>query len=70
MVCVHLRIAEYSVPFLVTVTVTLTIDSISRKMVSVAHILHYLRKESKMWFADASWDGDVLRTIFWSLRPC
>ena len=49
------------------VTVTLTSDLVFRKIVSIAYLLYYLRKESQIWCVDASWNVEVLRTIIGSL---
>ena len=46
---------------------TLTCDLISRIIVSVAYLLHYLRKESKILCVDASWDDRVSSAILGSL---
>ena len=37
------------------------------RLVSGAYLLYSSRQESQIWFVDASWDGGVLCTIFWSL---
>ena len=49
------------------VTVTLTSDLVSRKIVSIAYLLYYFREESQIWCVDASWDVEVSRTIIGSL---
>ena len=46
---------------------TLTIDLVSGKTVSGVYLLQYLKKETKIWLMDVSWDGGVSHTIFWSL---
>ena len=56
-----------SVSFHFGVTVTLTCDLISSTVVSVAYLLHYLRKESQIWCVGASWDGRVSCIISGSL---
>ena len=45
------------------------VDLVSRLIVSGAYLLYYLKKESQIWYVDASLNGDMLRTIFRSLRP-
>ena len=49
--------------FRVTVTYTVTSDLVFRKIVSIAYLLYYLRKESQIWCVDASWNEEVSRTI-------
>ena len=49
------------------VTVTLTSDLVFRIIMSRAHLLSYLRKESQIWCVDAFWDDEVSRTIIKSL---
>ena len=53
--------------FRVTVTLILTSDLVFKIIVSGAYLLYYLRKESKFWCVDASWDDKVSHTIIGSL---
>ena len=43
------------------------LDLVLRTIVSGVYILYYLRKESKIWCVDASWDNKVSHTIIGSL---
>ena len=50
--------------FVFWVTVTLTSDLNSRKIVSGANRLYYLRQESHIWYVDTPWDPEVSDTVF------
>ena len=41
----------------------MTSDQVYIIIVSGAYLLHDLRKEAKIWFVGASWDGGVSPTI-------
>ena len=51
----------------VTVTLNLTYDLVFRIIMSGEYLLYYLRYESQIWCVNASWDGEVSRTIIGSL---
>ena len=40
------------------------LDLVFRIIVSVAHLLYYLRKKSQIWLVDASWDDEVRVPFF------
>ena len=51
----------------VTVTLNLAYDLVFRIIMSGEYLLYYLRYESQIWCVNASWDGEVSRTIIRSL---
>ena len=63
----QLGMVKCRVPYLVTVTLTLTSDLVLRSIVFGAYFLYYLRQESQIWWVDASLDDGVPRTIIRSL---
>ena len=52
------------------ILVHLTLDLITRIIVSRAYRLHSLRYESKIWRVGASLDGDMLHTILVTVILC
>ena len=57
----------WSLTYYFLATVTLTSDLVLIIIVSGAYLLYYLRRESQIWCVNASWDGLVSCTIYWSL---
>ena len=47
----------WSLTYYFLATVTLTSDLVLVIIVSGAYLLYYLRRESKIWCMNASWDG-------------
>ena len=48
---------------MITVTLILTYDLVSRIIVSGAYLLYYLMQESQIWYLDSTWDGRVVYSI-------
>ena len=59
----------WSLTYYFLATVTLTSDLVLIIILSGAYLLYYLRRESKIWCMNASWDGWVSCTIYRSLWP-
>ena len=64
---IHLGITECRIPFSGHCDLDLDADLVFRRIVSLAYLLYYLRKESQIQCVDASWTDEVSHTIVGSL---